>query len=81
MLKPWVFYNVCFKEIQENSSESIIKYAPKYALEVIVQLSYKPEHDKTYSKICVTSKGSHQPVHPPSLARILIHPLWIVLRL
>ena len=33
-----------------------------------------PGHDKTYNKTCVTSKYSDQPVHPPSVARILCHP-------
>ena len=32
------------------------------------------EHDKTYNKTCVTSKGSDQPVHPPSLAKTLVYP-------
>ena len=31
-------------------------------------------HDKTYNKTCVTSKDSDQPVHPPSMARVLIYP-------
>ena len=35
---------------------------------------YGPAHDKTYNKTCVTSKYSDQPVHPPCLARVLIHP-------
>ena len=29
-------------------------------------------HDKTYNKTCVTSKDSDQPVHPPSMARVLV---------
>ena len=29
---------------------------------------------KTYNKTCVTSKDSDQPVHPPSMARVLVHP-------
>ena len=33
----------------------------------------EPAHDKTY-KTCVTSKNSDQPVHPPSMARVLVHP-------
>ena len=31
-------------------------------------------HDKTYNKTCVTSKGTDQPVHPPSIARALVYP-------
>ena len=31
-------------------------------------------HDKTYNKTCVTSKDSDQPVHPPSMARVLVYP-------
>ena len=34
----------------------------------------KPAHDKTYNKICETSKDPDQPVHPPSTARVLVHP-------
>ena len=33
--------------------------------------AYKPAHDKTSHKTCVTSKGSDQPVHPPSMAKSL----------
>ena len=33
----------------------------------------EPEHGKTYNKTCVTSKDSNQPVHPPSMARVLVH--------
>ena len=35
---------------------------------------FKPAYDKTYNEICVTSKDSDQPVHPPSMARVLVHP-------
>ena len=35
---------------------------------------YEPAHDKTYNKTCVTSKDSDQPVHPSSMARVLVHP-------
>ena len=34
----------------------------------------EPAHDKTYSKTCVTGKDSDQPVNPPSIARVLVHP-------
>ena len=34
----------------------------------------KPVHDKTYNKMCLTSKDSAQPVHPPSMAKILLYP-------
>ena len=33
----------------------------------------EPGHDKTYNKTCVTSKDSDQPVHPPSVARLLFY--------
>ena len=36
--------------------------------------TYEPAHDKTYNKTCVTSKYLDQPVHPPSMARILVYP-------
>ena len=30
-------------------------------------------HDKTYNETCVTSKDSDQPIHLPSMARILFY--------
>ena len=33
---------------------------------------YEPAHDKTYSKTCATSKDSHQPVHLPSMVRVVV---------
>ena len=33
----------------------------------------EPAH-KSYDKTCVTSKDSDQPVHPPSMARVLVYP-------
>ena len=35
--------------------------------------SFQPAHHKTYSKTCVTSKDSDQPVHPSSLATVLVY--------
>ena len=35
---------------------------------------FEPVHDETYNKNCVTSKDLDQPVHPPSMARILVYP-------
>ena len=32
-----------------------------------------PAHDKTYNNTCVSSKDSDQPVHPPSIVRLLIY--------
>ena len=40
-----------------------------FSLQIIV-----PTQDKTYNKTCVTSKDSYQPVHPPSMARVLVYP-------
>ena len=37
-------------------------------------MSFESSHDKTSNKTCVTSKDSDQPVHPPSIARVFIHP-------
>ena len=34
----------------------------------------EPAHDKTFNKTCVTSKYSELPVHPPSMARVLVYP-------
>ena len=39
----------------------------------LLHLQYEPVHDKTYNKTCVTSKDSNQPVHLPSMARILLY--------
>ena len=36
--------------------------------------------DKTYNKTDVTSKVSDQPVHLPSMVRVLFIPLWIAKR-
>ena len=37
------------------------------------QVSYESAHDKSYNKICVTSKDSGQPVHPISMARAHVY--------
>ena len=39
-------------------------------------LPYKIElvHDKTYNRTCLTSKDLDQPVHPPSIVRVLVYP-------
>ena len=37
-------------------------------------MQHEPAHDETYSKTCLTSKDSDQPVHPPSMARVLVYP-------
>ena len=34
---------------------------------------FEPVRNKTYKKTCVTSKGSNKPIHPPSMARVLIY--------
>ena len=41
---------------------------------VAAHLIHEPAHDKTYNETCVTSKDSGQPVHPPSMARVLLYP-------
>ena len=35
---------------------------------------FEPAHNKTDKKIFVTSKDSDQPVHSPSMARVLVYP-------
>ena len=35
---------------------------------------FEPARDKTYNNTCVTSEDSDQPVHPPSMAKLLIYP-------
>ena len=37
-------------------------------------LIFESAQDKTYNKTCVTSKDTDQPVHPPSMARVLVYP-------
>ena len=49
------------------------------ALSAVAALSFEPAHDKIYNKTCVTSKDSGQPVHPPSMARILAYPSLVSL--
>ena len=39
----------------------------------IYSLKFEPPHDKTYNKTCVISKDSYQPVHPPSMTRVLVY--------
>ena len=39
-----------------------------------ISFLFDPAHDKTYKKTCVTSKDSVQPVHAPSMSRVLIYP-------
>ena len=39
-----------------------------------VKNAYEPAHDKTYNNACVTSKDSDKPVHPSSMARVLVYP-------
>ena len=34
----------------------------------------EPAHVKTYNKTCVTSKDLDWPVHPSSMARVILHP-------
>ena len=38
------------------------------------EIRNEPTHDKTYNKTCVTNKDSDQPVHPSSLAMVLVYP-------
>ena len=41
---------------------------------ITVQLQYEPVHNKTYNKTCVNSKDSDQPVHPPSIEKVVVYP-------
>ena len=42
-------------------------------LNKVLRKGFEPVCAKTYNKTCVTSKDSDQPVHPPSMARVLIY--------
>ena len=35
---------------------------------------YEPAQDKTDNKTCVTREDSDQPIHPPTMARVPVHP-------
>ena len=35
---------------------------------------YEPAHDKTYRIVCAPSEDSYQPVHPRSMAMVLVFP-------
>ena len=37
-------------------------------------LQKEPAHGKTYNKTCFTSKDLDQPVHQPSMSRVLVYP-------
>ena len=39
-----------------------------------VKMNIMPVHNKTYNKTCVTSIDSDQPVHPSSMAIVLVYP-------
>ena len=43
-------------------------------IDIMQQPIYESAHNKTYNKALVTSKDSDQPVHPPSMARVLLYP-------
>ena len=36
--------------------------------------TYEKAHDETYNKSSVNSKDSDEPVHPPSMAMVLVYP-------
>ena len=38
-----------------------------------IVLPFEPAHEKTYNKTCVINEDSEQPLHPPSMARVLNH--------
>ena len=38
----------------------------------VQNIKNEPAHDKTYYKTCVTNKDLDQPVHQPSMARVLV---------
>ena len=40
---------------------------------VYCSLSFEPAQDKTYNKTGVPSKDNDQPVHPSSMARVLVY--------
>ena len=40
---------------------------------MVIPLLFEPVHDKTYNKICVTSKYLDQPVQSSSMASFLVY--------
>ena len=60
-----------------NSKTALLIKGPPFRLlccGYLKECNSQPAHDKTYNKTCVTGKDSDQPVHPPSMARVLIYP-------
>ena len=56
-----------------SSSFDARQYYASCLLPFMSNFIYEPAHDKTYNKTWVASKDSDQPVHPPSVERVLVH--------
>ena len=50
-----------------------VRICPKTRIHM-AQPIIEPAQHQTYNKTCMTSKDSDQPVAPPSVARVLVHP-------
>ena len=61
------------------SGEFEVQPVPENGSWMLVSSLYRKtnmsQHTKKYNKTCVTSKDSDQPLHLPSIARVLIYPL------
>ena len=42
-------------------------------MQQLCQTKIEQAHDKTYNKTYQTSKDSDQPIHPPSMASVLVY--------
>ena len=54
----------------------MIRQCFKYKLGILH--TNEPAHDKAYNRTCVISKDSDQPVHPTSMARVLVCPSLVI---
>ena len=66
-------HNLCFEQKYEkyqnfylNTLFLVVKFSVYLNRRVFIM--------KFYNKICVTTKDSNQPFHPPSMARVLVYP-------
>ena len=66
--------------IKVNAAFSVLnlynhrRWAPRQTCLLFFTCSNEQAHNKTYNNTYVTSNESDQPVHPQSMARVLVHP-------
>ena len=62
------------KKTKKTSADTSGASLVRLKMILVELILIEPAHDKTYNKTCVTSKDSDQPVHTPSMARVLVYP-------